>query len=81
MHLFETVAMETENNFVYTTKDWTFFYILWIISDVESVNILKLNSSSFSKRRQLKNDRVHNLTQNFNQTPPGVCYIFRGFFE
>ena len=21
MHLFETVAMETENNFVYTTKD------------------------------------------------------------
>ena len=25
MHLFETVAMETENNFVYTTKDWTFF--------------------------------------------------------
>ena len=45
MHLFETVAMETKKT-LYTLPKIDLFFILWIISDVESVNILKLNSFS-----------------------------------
>ena len=46
MHLFETVAMETEKQLCIHYERLNFFFILWIISDVESVNILKLNSFS-----------------------------------
>ena len=46
MHLFETVAMETEKTTLYTLRKIELFFILWIISDVESVNIFKLNSFS-----------------------------------
>ena len=55
---------------LHTLRKIELFFILWIIADVESVNILKLNSFSVSKRIQQKNDRVHNLTQHFNQTAP-----------